>query len=595
MRFAPALAVLLSSVGPAAFMIVDFTLLRGEQGLPKFLNCTDELTQSLLAGDDDALFFRYQIPKKGRLGGTREVWEVKDVDVGDVYKGLARKLDAFVRHRNPHYPHDAAHAYIAGRSILTNARAHIGATLVINADIKSFFRSISAARVRELFLGLGLTAKGAAALTKIVVRENHLPLGLPTSPLLANAVCVRLDDRLRSLVPGGRYTRYADDLSFSGPVLPSKDELAAELEKEGFLLAEQKWRAARAGRGLYVTGLAIEDRREPRVPQSMKRRLRQELYYARKFGLARHIGVRNYGGMQTGINQIDGLISYVRGIEPRIGARFVAEWHAVLNGTELSVAHIGQSNRAARKVLFTVDESVLQDGDRTVMVLALVVVEDIDLVRDASQAFLDTLSTDPYGATEKDELNTKGLHWNAFAPDDRTRATEWARSLPFRCFLALTALADSSKETYDATYRRLLVKLVERRLVRYDRCTIDIAVEENSKINQRKLADDVQAVYEKFAKLNARRPSVAPTIRAAAKLEEGALPLPDIVMGIFGDYARSAKAAQAHAADVASKKKKRAPGGQAEKRFEQVRDKIRAIYDMDAGKVFSRRDPFSPW
>ena len=326
----------------------------------------------------------------------------------------------------------------------------------------------------------------------------------------------------------------------------------------------------------------------------MKRRLRQELHYAKRHGLVAHVG-RNYGSIQSGINQIEGLISYVRGIEPRIGSKYLADWQAILALSGHSVAHTTQSPLAPRKVLFVVDESVLQDGARTVLVLALVVLEDVDVVRAASRNFLQKLSSDPYGATAKEELNAKGLHWNAFQPDDRTRATEWVRALPFRCFLGMATLANQGKASYDETYRRLVVKLIERRLVRYDRCTIDVVVEENSKVNQRKLAAAVQEVYDKLVKVNARRPNTAPTVNEVAKLADDALPLPDIVMGIFGDFARSAKNAKPHLVDVANKKKKRAPGGQAEKRFEQIRDKIRAIYDLDTGEVYSRRTPFVPW
>jgi RNA-directed DNA polymerase len=575
-------------------MLVDFKLLQGEEDLHKFLNCRKELADWLLTATDDELFFRHEIPKKGRKGGTREVWEVQQDTVGDVYKGLARKLDDFIRAQLPGFPHNAAHAYISGRSSLTNAQVHVGSRVVLNADIKSFFRSIPAKRVRTLMRELGLTEAAAAALTKILARDDHLPLGLPTSPLLANAVCLALDERLRALVPGGRYTRYADDLSFTGPVLPDKAAVAAELEQEGFKLSDHKWRAARAGRGLYVTGLSLEDGKQPRVPKAMKRRLRLELHCALKRGLMTHLGTR-YESLQSGINQIDGLISYVRGIEPQLGSKYLAAWHAVLKLSGRKVAHSMWSPMASLKVLFVVDESVLQDRERTVMLLALVVVEDIDVVRTESQKFLDGLTSDPYGATNKQDLASKGLHWNAFVPDDRTRATEWVRGLPFRCFLAMATLPNQEKETYDDLYRRLLVRLIERRLVRYDRCTIDVVIEENSKINQRMLALAVQGVYDKMAKLNARRPSTAPRIRKAAKLTEGALPLPDLVMGIFGDYARSTSNAKAHAQAVASKKKKRAPGSQAEHRFEQVRDKIRAIYDLDTGEVFSRRKPFKPW
>ncbi len=257
-------------------MLIDFTLLQGSDDLHAFLGCDQALADLLLTAPDEVLFVRHEIPKKSG-SGVREVWEVKGDRVGDLYKGLARKLDRFIRSRWNDFPHPAAQGYIRGRSTLTNAKEHIGAKVVLKADIKSFFRSIKFTKVVALFCQLGMSIHAATALARVVVREDHLPLGLPTSPILANAICHGLDARLAALVPGGHYTRYADDLSFSGPSMPEKVAVKAELKLDGFELAENKWRLARAGRGLFVTGLSLEDQHQPRVPPPPGSVLRRQM------------------------------------------------------------------------------------------------------------------------------------------------------------------------------------------------------------------------------------------------------------------------------------------------------------------------------
>lgn len=573
------------------FMLIDFSLMRGARDLHVYLGCDPAFARRILKDADDEFFVRHHIPKKGKRGGTREVWEARDDRVADLYKGLSRRLDEFIRKMLPGFPHASAHGYLRQRSTWTNANAHIGSDRILKADIASFFRSISHARVVELFRKLRLTPRAASVLASVVVRENHLPLGLQTSPLLANAVCHDLDRRLAALVPGGRYTRYADDLSFSGPSLPTKAAVQAELQEDGFKLADEKWRLLRAGRGLYVTGLSIEDRRMPRVPKEMKRRLRQDLYYAERFGLLPHLGTRGYGSLQSGINKIDGLIRYVRGIEPGLGLAFYAKWSELLEGSGCTISYAEQGAVVPRDVLFLVDESVVEgQPHESTLILALVVVEDTEIVRKSLSSLLKKLMSDPFGTTGKDVLTKKGLHWNDLTPDDRTIATDCVRELPLRCFLAYARLRDQDRRTYNDTYQRLLVKLIQGRLVRYDRCVIEVVAEQNDKVDLAKLSKGVAQSYEALAKANSRRPTTAPTVRMVPKRSDVALPVPDIILGIVGDYACSAMRAAAE-----KTKKKRAPGKQADHRFEKVRDKVRAIFDLDSGQVFSRRNPFRPW
>ncbi len=224
------------------------------------------------------------------------------------------------------------------------------------------------------------------------------------------------------------------------------------------------------------------------------------------------------------------------------------------------------------------------------LIVALVVVEDVSLVRGALDSFRKKLVHSPYGATDKQALSKRGLHWNDLAPDDKTKVTECIHDLPFRCFVAFKSLGSQDKETYSADYMQLLVKLVHGRLVRYDQCVIDLVIEENSKIDEEAVTAAVASTYRRLEEAGSRRPSVVPRARQLKKGQDAALPLPDIVLGILGDYARL----ELKAAEEAKHFKKRVSGEQTSG-SSKVRDKVRVIFDLDSGRAFSRRHAFRPW
>jgi RNA-directed DNA polymerase len=188
-------------------------------------------------------------------------------------------------------PHESAHAYVRGRSVHTHASNHTNRAIVIRLDLEHFFPSISGARVFLLFRALGYRAKIANALTDLCVSSqsrsmlrravgpehsdlyerysvNHLPQGAPTSPALANLCVCSLDTRLQALAErfGATYSRYADDLVFSGD-----DELAAQSRKfiriarsivaaEGFRLNTLKTRVMRHSARQSFAGLVVNKR-----------------------------------------------------------------------------------------------------------------------------------------------------------------------------------------------------------------------------------------------------------------------------------------------------------------------------------------------
>ncbi|RAL22426.1 RNA-directed DNA polymerase [Lujinxingia litoralis] len=194
-------------------------------------------------------------------------------------KALQRRLLALALHRLP--VHDAAHAFVPGRSIATNARPHLGKAFVLSLDLKDFFGSLHLGRVRGYLLAMGYGWEVASTLALLCteaprqpvqvqgevrwapVGSRTLPQGAPTSPALANAIAYRLDRRLNGLARSLNltYTRYADDLSFSGDdpqVLGSLLRLTHQIVvEEGFELASHKTRVQRQGQRQQVAGVIV--------------------------------------------------------------------------------------------------------------------------------------------------------------------------------------------------------------------------------------------------------------------------------------------------------------------------------------------------
>ena len=186
--------------------------------------------------------------------------------------------------------HDAAHGFRLGRSCVTHAALHAGRRVVIRMDLKDFFPSIPASRIHALFIKLGYSDSVAATLARLCTNRTppaafsdkqtggtlpwaqrhalhspHLPQGSPCSPALANLCAWRLDLRLAALSAsiGAVYSRYADDLVFSGGRTLERAaerfhvEVAAIAIEEGFHLNTRKTRVMRSGVRQQVTGVVI--------------------------------------------------------------------------------------------------------------------------------------------------------------------------------------------------------------------------------------------------------------------------------------------------------------------------------------------------
>lgn len=236
--------------------------------------------------------------------------------------------------------HDAAHGFVRGRSIVTNARAHVRRSVVINLDLQNFFPSISWVRVRGIFEQLGYGRPVATVLALLCTEadveelevdgqrwfvhtsERHLPQGSPASPVLTNLLCRRLDARLTGAAAslGFDYTRYADDLTFSArPETQSPDvkDLLKVVHKivasEQLTVHPDKTRIMRRGRRQEVTGLVVNDR--VGVPREQRRRFRAVLYQVFQKGPA---GL-HWGSADDLFNGLLGFAAFVHMVEPDRG------------------------------------------------------------------------------------------------------------------------------------------------------------------------------------------------------------------------------------------------------------------------------------
>ncbi|MBL9105460.1 MAG: RNA-directed DNA polymerase [Myxococcales bacterium] len=249
--------------------------------------------------------------------------------------------------------HEAAHGFRQGRSIVTNARPHVGSAVVLNLDLKDFFPTVTVRRIKGVFRALGYSEAVATALalvcsepevdevaldgeTYYVARgPRHLPQGSPASPGITNLLCRRLDRRIEGLAQslGFVYTRYADDLTFSaradraGSVNVGKLLRAVKdiVEHEGFNVHPDKTRVMRRGRRQEVTGVVVNDRMG--APRAMLRKFRATLYQIEKDG---PMG-KKWGNGGDLLAAIHGYACFVAQVDADKGKALMAQVDRIFN------------------------------------------------------------------------------------------------------------------------------------------------------------------------------------------------------------------------------------------------------------------------
>ncbi len=285
-------------------------------------------------------YIRFQIPKKS--GGTREL--------ATPHRDLARCQEWIRLNILDRIPlHDAAHGFVRGRSTMSNAVPHVRRAMVVNADLKDFFPSITFPRVKGIFQELGYSPAAATILALLCTesprqRVNYggrelfvaigpraLPQGACTSPALSNLAARGLDSRLAGLARklGWDYTRYADDLTFSANGEPTEKigwllaRVRHIVSEESFTVNEKKTRVQRPNSQQTVTGIVVNHR--PNIPRETVRRLRAILHKAKTEGLAAQ-NRENHPHFEA---WVVGMISYVTMVNPDRGRELREQYEAL--------------------------------------------------------------------------------------------------------------------------------------------------------------------------------------------------------------------------------------------------------------------------
>lgn len=241
--------------------------------------------------------------------------------------------------------HRAAHGFVKSRSIVTNAHPHVGQRVLLKMDLQNFYPSVNFARVVAIFRSVGYSREAATWLARLTTSRlawnipfpggdsgailpylpAHLPQGAPTSPALANLSAYSLDVRLSGLARsfGGNYTRYADDLTFSGPEIFLRRlrvfiPLATKIiQSERFTVNRAKRKVIRNNQRQTVTGVVVNER--VNVSRVEFDRLKAILTNCQRHGAIS----QNHNGVEDFAAHLRGRIAHVTHLNPRRGERLL--------------------------------------------------------------------------------------------------------------------------------------------------------------------------------------------------------------------------------------------------------------------------------
>lgn len=193
-------------------------------------------------------------------------------------------------------PSKFAKAYIKNKNTIDNAKYHKNKKYVLCLDLKDFFPSISDLSIEKLFINMGYSDNLANLFSKLCCLNGCLSQGAPTSPMLSNYVMYDFDEYIGKFAVSLniRYTRYADDLTFSYNDSIDYKIIVSEVENSlkkvnfcNFRLNENKTKFLTQDNRQIVTGVVVNDKLQ--APKEYRKEIRQQIYYIRKFGLKSHL------------------------------------------------------------------------------------------------------------------------------------------------------------------------------------------------------------------------------------------------------------------------------------------------------------------
>ena len=240
------------------------------------------------------MYSHFNISKKS---GKVRLISAPDYRLKMLQQKIAHSLSKLYNPRNP------VHGFVPDRSVKTNAESHLRRKFILNVDIKNFFPTITETRVIGLLDSIGIEIEVAKTIARICTNNGCLPQGAPSSPVISNMICFRLDKSLIRFCKKHRllYTRYADDITLSSfqpptalfegdrpdcgklPVEKLSGELISIFANNGFKLNPEKIHYADKNSRRIVTGLKVNDGLN--VDRKYVRNIRSALYRIENFGL----------------------------------------------------------------------------------------------------------------------------------------------------------------------------------------------------------------------------------------------------------------------------------------------------------------------
>lgn len=355
-----------------------------------------------------------------------------------------------------------------------------------------------------------------------------------------------------------------------------------------------------------MTGLSISDN-TPHAPRSFKKKLRQELYYCKKFGIKSHL-LKLLGGsneeclmggegieIQRGINRIHGTVCYVSHIEE--SPQLLRSWFDLVKNNKCNITYVDrvnfkevseeylasvnprqEHNQEYNIVEFYIDETEIEyENERKFLAVAFTAIEQnkIQNISESIKKILEDNIADPFTGGNKTKLKKNKLH---FLDADRllqTKCIDYLSSLNYKTYIAYGTLG-SSKESYKDTYINLLKEILPTTILAkglYASQIITFNFEQNNKVSKIEIEKVVTDIYSRLVSSSSKRPLENPTVNIITKNDHYCLTMPDFMLGIFNQYA----------------KKQNTENCIETRRFEQLRDKYTLILDTDNNVRFTRK------
>jgi retron-type reverse transcriptase len=207
-----------------------------------------------------------------------------------------------------------AMAYTRGSNVQKNAALHVGKQKILKLDIDGFFDHITYSRVKDcVFCKENYSEPIRILLTMLCYYKESLPQGAPTSPAITNIIMYDFDEKIGKYCGENNisYTRYCDDMTFSGDF----DEKAVifvvkdELRKLGLFLKNRKTAVIPNTKRQTVTGIVVNEKIG--LTKEYKNKIRQEIYYIKKYGIDEHLSKIGEPNKQHYLNSLKGRVAFV--------------------------------------------------------------------------------------------------------------------------------------------------------------------------------------------------------------------------------------------------------------------------------------------